>query len=58
MVEWLAGNRIRGTSTERTSTTGFNTVAAVAGGWKELGRTTLGSAGDIIDVTSLADKRY
>jgi len=28
------------------------------GGWVELGRTTLGSAGDSIDVTSLDDKRY
>ncbi len=31
---------------------------AAVGGWVELGRTTLGSAGDDIDVTSLADKRY
>ena len=58
MVEWLAGNRITGTNAERTSTTGFNTIPAVAGGWKEVGRTTLGSASDIIDVASLADKRY
>jgi hypothetical protein len=58
MVEWLAGNRIRGTSTERTSTSGFNPVSAVSGGWKELARTTLGSTGDIINVTSIPDKRY
>jgi len=32
--------------------------AGGAGGWVELGRTTLGSAGTDIDVTSLADKRY
>ena len=57
-IEWLAGNRIRGTSTERTTTSGFSPTSAVSGGWKELGRTTLGSAGDDIDVTSLPDKRY
>ena len=57
MVEWLAGNRIRGTNAERTSTTGFNPVPAVAGGWKELGRHTLGGTG-ALDVSSLADKRY
>ena len=28
------------------------------GGWHEIGRTTLDSAGNIIDVTSLPDKRY
>tara|TARA_R110002020_G_scaffold102080_1_gene239980 strand:+ start:1247 stop:2815 length:1569 start_codon:yes stop_codon:yes gene_type:complete len=28
------------------------------GGWVEVGRTTLGSAGDTISVASLADKRY
>ena len=58
MVEWLAGNRIRGTSTERTTTTGFNPVTAVAGGWKELDRTTLGSAGLNIDVNAFGNKRY
>ncbi|MGB0976962.1 MAG: hypothetical protein ACPGSG_08260, partial [Prolixibacteraceae bacterium] len=41
---------------------GLNTkqggVAGAVGGWVELGRTTLGSAGDNITVSSLADKRY
>jgi len=32
--------------------------AGAVGGWVEVGRTTLGSAGDDITVSSLADKRY
>ena len=48
-ITYHAGRRIQGTSTDAT---------AVSGGWKELGRTTLGSAGDSIDVSSFADKRY
>lgn len=53
MVDWLAGKRIKGTSTERTAS-----FIPSVGGWVELGRTTLGSAGDIISVASLANKRY
>lgn len=41
---------------------GLNTkqggVAGAVGGWVELARTTLGSVGDTITVSSLADKRY
>mgnify|MGYP003982796269 CR=1 FL=1 len=60
MVDWLAGNRVRGTSTERASGDFNNhlTGAGAVGGWKELGRTTLGSSGDSISVSSLPDKRY
>ena len=49
---YLDSKRISGTTADREGT------PAVAGGWKELGRHTLGSALDVIDVTSLADKRY
>ena len=34
------------------------TVPETIGGWVELGRTTLGSPGDTITVSGLADKRY
>jgi len=57
MVDWLAGKRVRGTSSERTPL-GVTLGGTGVGGWVELGRTTLGSDGDSIDVTSLADKRY
>ena len=55
MVEWLAGNRIRGTSAEKPS--GILQSPSV-GGWTEIGRTTLGSAAATLGVASLADKRY
>ena len=51
-VTYHAGRRIQGTQAD------FDGTPAVSGGWKELGRTTLGSDGDSIDVTGLADKRY
>jgi len=57
MVEWLAGNRIRGTSTERTTGAGFNPVTT-AGGWKELVRTTLTSNNSTFSVTIPEQKRY
>ena len=55
MVEWLAGNRIRGTSAEKPVT---SLQSPSVGGWVEVGRTTLGSANADILVSSLPDKRY
>jgi len=54
-IEWLAGNRLRGTTAERPA---LGLQSPSVGGWVEVGRTTLGSAGDNIDITSLPDKRY
>ena len=51
-VTYHSGRRIQGTQAD------FDGIPAVSGGWKELARTTLGSAGDTISVSSLADKRY
>jgi hypothetical protein len=48
-ITYHAGRRLQGTSTDAT---------AVSGGWKELGRTTLGSASSSITVSSLPNKRY
>ena len=54
-MEWLAGNRIRGTTAERPA---LGLPSGSVGGWKELGRTTLGSSNANISVASLPDKRY
>jgi hypothetical protein len=43
---------------KRPSVAGGGGAGGSVGGWVEVGRTTLGSAGDSIDITSLADKRY
>ena len=51
-ITYHAGRRIQATQAD------FDGTPAVSGGWKELGRTTLGSANRYIDVTSLPDKRY
>ena len=55
-ITYHAGRRIQGTQADF----GDNGagIPAVSGGWVELGRTTLGSAGDTISVSSLPDKKY
>ena len=52
MTIYQDSKRFVGTAEDRTGS------SAISGGWKELARTTLGSAGDAISVASLADKRY
>ena len=51
MVEWLAGNRIRGTSAEKPA---LSLQSPSVGGWKEIARVTSNDT----DVTSIPDKRY
>jgi hypothetical protein len=54
-IEWLAGNRLRGTTAERPE---YGLPSGSVGGWVEVGRTTLGSNDQTIDITSIPDKRY
>ena len=51
-VTYHSGKRIQATQAD------FDGTPAISGGWKEVGRTTLGSTSDTISVTSLPDKRY
>ena len=55
MVEWLAGNRIRGTSAEKPV---LGLQSPSVGGWVELGRATAGSSDSSLNVSSLPDKEY
>ena len=55
MVEWLAGNRIIGTTAERPA---LGLPSGSVGGWVELARTTLGSNNANINISSIPDKRY
>ncbi len=52
-MSYLDSKRIVGTNAQRSSN-----FSNISGGWKEVGRTTLGSANQEIDVTSLPDKKY
>ena len=51
-VTYHSGERLQGTSTD------FAGTPAVQGGWKQVGKFTLGSSNDQIDVSSIPDKRY
>jgi hypothetical protein len=55
MVEWLAGNRLRGTTAERPS---VSLQSPSVGGWVEVGRFTASGTVSSMPVTSLPDKRY
>lgn len=52
MTIYKDSKRIVGTNIERIG------ASAATGGWKEIGRTTLGSANASMNTTSLSDKRY
>ena len=54
-IEWLAGNRLRGTTAEKPA---LGLASGSVGGWVEVGRTTFGGGGSSISVTGIADKRY
>ena len=54
MVEWLAGNRIRGTTAERPA---LGLPSGSVGGWVEVGRTPW-SSGNSFTVSNIPDKRY
>jgi hypothetical protein len=53
-IKYLDSKRIEGVAGDLTSIN----LTSGTGGWKEVGRTTLGSAGDDIEVTGLPDKPY
>jgi hypothetical protein len=55
MVEWLAGNRIRGTSAEKPV---LGLPSGSVGGWVELGRSTASGGETSLSVSSLSDKQY
>ena len=52
-IEYLSGNRATGTSSDRTGLTTYS-----AKSWVELGRATLSSAGDTLDLTGLDTSDY
>jgi len=55
MVEWLAGNRISGTTAERPA---LSLASPSVGGWKEIARATLGSAAGNLSSGTFTAKKY
>ena len=54
-ISFMAGRRIQGLDSDLTATA---LPSGSIGGWVQVGRTTLGSAGDTITVSNIPDKRY
>ena len=54
-IEWLAGNRLRGTTAERPA---LGLPSGSVGGWKEVARHTLNTETNPILVDEIPDKRY
>ena len=55
-VKYLAGERLVGTTAERAALTIINYTAIPQTSWKQLSKTTLGSAGDTIDSGTITAK--
>lgn len=57
-TKYIYGSKHRGLFNFSTFLTSGGAGGGAVGGWKELGRTTLGGAADTITVSSLANKRH
>ena len=58
-IKYLAGNRIQGTSAERTAYYSASGAITAGAGWKEIKRTTIsGSSTQSLEVSGITNKRY